>query len=48
MENSDILYFIHASMFVYGYFLYGVAKAIGEVGISGHMAYILKHRIDLQ
>jgi hypothetical protein len=34
--------------FVYWYILDGVAIAIGEIGISGYMAYMLKHRRNLQ
>jgi hypothetical protein len=34
--------------FFYEYVLVGVATAIGEVGISGYLAYILKHQGDLQ
>jgi hypothetical protein len=57
-ENSDKLHSTHAH-YAKKYILNktkclrvslvdGVATAIGEVEISDHMAYILKHRINLQ
>jgi hypothetical protein len=56
VENSDKLYPIHVwrkihmkkSQNDYRYVLDGVTSDIEEVEIAGYMAYILKHRKDLQ
>jgi hypothetical protein len=46
VENTDLFHFIHVCniyirniKIVYGYALDGVATAIGEVWISGYMAF---------